>query len=166
LLASFATQIEIDPVTGAFNMQDASRKNITTTTSLLASPAAAAAAASIDIAGGNGSTCATVFPNTDASNPQRTPKYPNGIMGATQASCCAACDGDPDCTFWVFALPSKPDPSGQNCWLLRGVTATFSNDGRISGGSGPLSPSSPASSSAAASTHASTAPEVALGRVC
>lgn len=131
--------MEINPATGEFHMFDAAGNNITSSPSLLTSGSGIPAVATAAAVQAN-STCSPTYPNTDAQNPQRTSKYPNGLKGATQASCCAACDGDPECTFWVLALPSKPDPSGENCWLLKNVEATFSSDGRISGGHGPPVP--------------------------
>jgi alpha-glucosidase len=80
-------------------------------------------------------TCAAVYEARDASGGQRTAGCPNGLtVTGGQSSCCQACNSDNDCTFWVYALPTQPDPSGKNCWLMMNVGGTYRNQGRTSGG--------------------------------
>jgi hypothetical protein len=55
-------------------------------------------------------TCAHVQQGVDASSATRTPGCPGGLKNMTQASCCAACNSDPDCKV-PSPLPSKtPNP--------------------------------------------------------
>ena len=87
-------------------------------------------------------TCAQRFPGEDVTNPQRSAAFPNGLKGATEDSCCAACNSDPTCISWVWSDGSRPDPAG-NCWPLSGYSGTTSTPGRVLGGFAPPPPPPP-----------------------
>ena len=87
-------------------------------------------------------TCAQVQNSTDVTNPQRSPKYPDGLSGQTLQSCCTICNNDPDCNIFVWADNTHPDPSGKNCWMLTAVDSFIPKAGRSSGGSIPPPPGS------------------------
>ena len=76
-------------------------------------------------------TCSNVQQGVDAVNPSRTPSCPNGIKNMTQASCCAACNSDLDCKFWVLA--AHPDVTGHNCWLLSALSSVVPRPDRTMG---------------------------------
>jgi hypothetical protein len=76
-------------------------------------------------------TCNNVQSNVDAAGPTRTPSCPNGLKNMTQSSCCAACNSDPDCKYWVLA--PHDDITGHNCWLLSAVSSIVSRQDRTMG---------------------------------
>eukprot|EP01065_Artemidia_motanka_P034902 TRINITY_DN42891_c0_g1_i1.p1 TRINITY_DN42891_c0_g1~~TRINITY_DN42891_c0_g1_i1.p1 ORF type:complete len:918 (+),score=321.35 TRINITY_DN42891_c0_g1_i1:69-2822(+) len=82
------------------------------------------------------SSCAGAADGKDAVGGDRTTGCPDGRTESSQGSCCAACDADPECTFFVFATAAADGP---NCWLLKNVHSTQSASNRVSGGltSGP-----------------------------
>jgi hypothetical protein len=69
-------------------------------------------------------------PGTDASDSTRSPTFPAGLAGTTEASCCEACAGDANCVAWVWSDGSDPDPTG-NCWPLASYDGTNQHKGRI-----------------------------------
>jgi hypothetical protein len=76
-------------------------------------------------------TCSTVQQGVDAAGATRTPGCPNGLKNMTQTSCCAACNADPDCKFWVLA--PHDDITGHNCWLLASLSSVVPNPDRTMG---------------------------------
>lgn len=85
-------------------------------------------------------TCKNVFANTDVTGGTRVPAYPQGLSGQTLAQCCALCNSNADCTVFVWADNTHPDPSGKNCWLLYNVPGFSGRAGRSSGGNVPPPP--------------------------
>lgn len=75
--------------------------------------------------------CASPQAGMDVSNPRRSPTYPNGLNGTTQASCCTACSSDNYCRGWVYASDRA---GGVNCWPLLGFDGFVPSAGRVSGG--------------------------------
>jgi alpha-glucosidase len=69
-------------------------------------------------------------PGTDASGSTRSPTFPGGLSGTTEASCCEACAGDANCVAWVWSDGSDPDPTG-NCWPLASFDGTNQHKGRV-----------------------------------
>ena len=133
--------VTINTATGSIQLSDAAGKTLTTAALPLSDPAPTPAT---DVGGagvtGN-NTCPSPHAGWDAVNPQRSSTYPNGIPGATQASCCAACDADVHCTAWVYAT----DDEAPNCWPLAAMAGvdTGANQ-RILGGVVPPPPPPPA----------------------
>ena len=76
---------------------------------------------------------------TDASDPARSDKYPDGLSGTTFESCCAACSSASDCVALIWSDGSVPDPNG-NCWPLKGFSATTAKAGRVFSGAAPPPP--------------------------
>ena len=76
-------------------------------------------------------TCSNVQQGVDAAGPSRTPGCPNGLKNMTESSCCAACNSDPDCKYWVLA--PHPDITGHNCWLLASLSAVVPRPDRTMG---------------------------------
>jgi hypothetical protein len=72
-----------------------------------------------DDADGDGWSCLYHFP---------APSHPNPIKNSTQDSCCALCNTDSACTFWVL------DPGAHLCYLLQNVQKRNPTPNRISGG--------------------------------
>lgn len=68
----------------------------------------------VDGPGGGGDLCADALNDTDAASPTRSALFPDGTGAASQAACCAACEGDATCTAWVYA----PGGGAPNCWPL------------------------------------------------
>lgn len=99
-------------------------------------------------------TCLNAQNGVDAVNPGNSPTYPQGISGATQASCCATCDSDAKCIAWVYSDGSAPDPSGKNCWPLASLSGVTPRYGRTMGGSIPPPPPLPISLTLARSQSA------------
>ena len=105
-IATAFGEARIDPTSGAFVLLDA-EQNVLTQTPQLATLQTSAAAFSFENSTtavgtlASNATCASVFPSTDARGGRRTSAHPNGLPGATQQSCCAACDADTECSFWV-----------------------------------------------------------------
>lgn len=58
-------------------------------------------------------TCTDLQQGVDASSATRTPGCPGGLKNMTQATCCAACNSDPDCK--VPSLPLSSPPKLQTC---------------------------------------------------
>jgi alpha-glucosidase (family GH31 glycosyl hydrolase) len=83
---------------------------------------------------GKKDTCSNLHTNTDVSDGTRVPQYPDGVSGQTVDSCCALCNNNANCTVFVWADGSHPDPSGKNCWLLMNVDSFVQRTGRTSGG--------------------------------
>lgn len=82
--------------------------------------------------------------STDLTGVQRSKNCPNGLQNKTADTCCAACNADSDCTAWILAEPSSPDPTGMDCWLVSSFTGTGNRSGRMSGfGKLPPPPPSP-----------------------
>lgn len=77
-------------------------------------------------------TCAFVYQGYDQSGGTRVDKYPQGLKNTTQSTCCATCNSDAQCTFWVWG--PQPDNTGADCWLMMNVQRRVSNPSRISGG--------------------------------
>lgn len=121
-------QIFIDTVDATFTMKDSAGKVITTH-QLFVPQNTTQQTENV----GKNDTCILTRTSTDCSGPQRTPGCPNGLKGQTQSQCCAACNSDPDCNFWVLADSSHPDPAGTNCWLLSGISGYHSASGRTMG---------------------------------
>eukprot|EP00049_Salpingoeca_infusionum_P005768 m.96641 g.96641 ORF g.96641 m.96641 type:complete len:838 (+) comp13076_c0_seq1:67-2580(+) len=128
--------ITIDTNTAAFVMKDDAGNTLIDVPSL--SPALAPS--SIASPPLNDDVCKKATDGVDAQGGTRSQAAPNGLSNQTQTSCCNACNAASDCDFFVYALPSSPDPSGANCWLLNNVPGTFQRPGRISGGDVPLPP--------------------------
>ena len=84
----------------------------------------------VDGPGGGGDLCAGALNGTDAANPTRSLKFPDGLAAASQAACCAACESDVSCSAWVFA----PGTGGVNCWPLSDAGGTRAAAGRVLGG--------------------------------
>eukprot|EP00823_Brevimastigomonas_motovehiculus_P001293 TRINITY_DN11811_c0_g1_i1.p1 TRINITY_DN11811_c0_g1~~TRINITY_DN11811_c0_g1_i1.p1 ORF type:complete len:849 (-),score=254.76 TRINITY_DN11811_c0_g1_i1:229-2775(-) len=127
-------EVRIESQTGAFMMLD-SNGNIVTQTSVLSKFHASISDRKVQ----HNDTCVDVYDSTDCSSGTRTPSCPDGLSGTTQATCCAACNNDPDCSFWVYA---KTPDQGKNCWLLFNVPKRVSRANRVTGGStlpGPTS---------------------------
>ena len=84
----------------------------------------------------NQSMCALAV-DADVDDGSRVPAFPGGANVSSQSTCCQLCDGDSDCTAWVFAPVTPPsslrDVPGANCWLMMGVTRTSPNAGRVCG---------------------------------
>jgi hypothetical protein len=76
-------------------------------------------------------TCSNVQQGIDANGPSRSPKYPDGLRNMSQAACCAACNADPDCNYWVLA--PHPDVTGHNCWPLSSVASIVPRPDRSMG---------------------------------
>lgn len=71
--------------------------------------------------------------STDLTGVQRSKNCPNGLQNKTADTCCAACNADSDCTAWILAESSSPDPTGMDCWLVSSFTGTGNRSGRMSG---------------------------------
>jgi len=56
------------------------------------------------------------------------------LKNQDQASCCAACNRDPECTFWIWANPQETGSEAKMCWLMMGVIARSNRAARTSGG--------------------------------
>lgn len=113
-----------------------------------ASAAANDAVVALDVSVGPGASNDTCAPgvrhnNSDATDANRSPTYPNGAKVADLPACCALCNKDDKCVAWIFADPSHPDPSGSNCWPLAGSKGTYSRGGRTYGGYVPPPPPKP-----------------------
>lgn len=85
------------------------------------------------VGGAEGPYCSLALNGTDALAPLRSQGFPNGTAAATQAACCAACQGDPTCTSWVYA-PGAPRGASANCWPLSSLGGTAPAAGRVLGG--------------------------------
>jgi len=106
LTAPGVGSVAVDAAGGALYLSDAAGKLLTSAPRLLAASAAPPAV--------RRDTCANPQTNTDAANPQRSRKYPDGTKVASQADCCAACNGDASCTAWVYDTQADTP----NCWPL------------------------------------------------
>lgn len=138
-------QIYIDTTDATFTMLDMNGKTLTSKVLFsLSSNSTDAASETFDVTedeeavefgltSGKNDTCANVRVGIDANGPQRTPGCPNGLRGQTQAQCCAACNSDVNCNFWVLADASHPDPAGTNCWLLAAISGYHGAAGRTMG---------------------------------
>jgi len=73
---------------------------------------------------------------TDASEPVRLQKYPEGLRVYDAAACCAACAAEPNCVAWVV----EPMASERNCWPLSAAGGTRPHINRTFGwmGAGTL----------------------------
>ena len=142
--------ISIDAATGALALADAAGAPVTHSTGAALGQrrvfypriAPHLAAALTPRGAARNDTCAQRFPGEDVTNPQRSAGFPNGLKGATEDSCCAACNSDPTCISWVWSDGSRPDPAG-NCWPLSGYSGTTSTPGRVLGGFAPPPPPPP-----------------------
>jgi hypothetical protein len=109
-IATAFGEARIDPTSGAFALLDENQNVLTQTSQLASLQSSSSSSFSFDnstaAAGASNATCASVFPSTDARGGRRTSAHPNGLPGATQQSCCAACDADAECAFWVWACLS------------------------------------------------------------
>ncbi|EGD72843.1 hypothetical protein PTSG_04572 [Salpingoeca rosetta] len=124
--------IQINTTSAAFQMLD-NKGSVIIDSPKLSSALSASAGLQEDV-------CQQAVPGYDASGGTRSKSAPNGLQNQTQTSCCQACNAASDCDFFVFALPSAPDPSGANCWLLHDVPGMNPRQGRISGGNAPSPP--------------------------
>jgi hypothetical protein len=104
-------QVRVDTGSNSFQMWDANSKVITNTSAFAQKGAYISPKSTMEARVNKNDTCLSVFSGMDAVGGQRTPSCPNGLAGQTQASCCSACNSDPDCTFWVWATPDHPGNS-------------------------------------------------------
>eukprot|EP00759_Apiculatamorpha_spiralis_P047338 PhF_6_TR43100/c0_g1_i2/m.65842/K01187/malZ; alpha-glucosidase len=116
-------QIAIDSITAALTMWDSQGK-------IILQPQPLFPTSSLH---NTKNTCTNVDTGMDCSGPQRTPGCPNGLRNQTQAQCCAACNADVNCQFWVMADAQHPDGGGMNCWLLQSISGLVPRVGRIMG---------------------------------
>ena len=66
--------------------------------------------------------------STDAVNPTRLPKYPQGVKHVSSATaCCELCTAEPDCAAWTYA------PQGKLCWPFASVVGSKVAQGRVFG---------------------------------
>jgi hypothetical protein len=86
---------------------------------------------SLDAPSHHNDTCSNVQQGVDADGPLRTPNCPYGLKNMTQTTCCAACNSDPDCRYWVLA--PHPDVTGHNCWLLSALASVVPRPDRTMG---------------------------------
>eukprot|EP00056_Hartaetosiga_gracilis_P010544 m.156347 g.156347 ORF g.156347 m.156347 type:complete len:842 (+) comp13338_c0_seq2:110-2635(+) len=126
--------VQIDSSSGAFQMFDA-KNNVIINTPLLSNTLNQQEEQSL-----KDNICKKAIDGYDAQGGNRASEAPNGLQNQNQSSCCEACNQYDDCDFFVYALPSSPDPSGANCWLLNNVQGMFKRPGRISGGNAPQPP--------------------------
>lgn len=90
-MTSFGS-IQVDAQSGAFQMLDSAGSVLTSTSNLIPSATNRV----------RGSTCDNPQQGTDAQNPVRVDGG-GAYSGQTQASCCAMCDKNSECTAWVYA---------------------------------------------------------------
>ena len=107
LTAPSIGSVSLDASTGAFSLAGPDGVVVASAARLLTPSAAAAPAVGRD-------TCANPHVGFDAANPTRSANFPNGAKVASQAACCAACNGDSSCTAWVFDTQADTP----NCWPL------------------------------------------------
>jgi alpha-glucosidase len=105
LTAPGVGSVSIDASSGAFALAGPGGAVLTRSARLVSAGVAAAA---------RRDTCANAYAGFDAANPQRSAGFPNGAKVASQAACCAACNGDSSCTAWVYDTQAD----SPNCWPL------------------------------------------------
>ena len=127
LTAPGVGSVAVDAAGGALYLSNAVGKLLTSSPRLLAASAAPPAV--------RRDTCANPQTNTDAANPQRSRKYPDGTKVASQADCCAACNGDASCTAWVYDTQADTP----NCWPLTDAGGTIAAPNRVLGVTGNAS---------------------------
>jgi hypothetical protein len=126
LTAAFGS-VSIDSTTSRLQLLDA-QGNMLTSGQLLDDPSSS-----------NKDVCTNARQSTDISSGSRVPSYPDGLSGQSQQGCCTLCNSNQNCTTWVWADNTHPDPSGKNCWLLYDVSSFVPRAGRISGGTAQVS---------------------------
>jgi hypothetical protein len=73
-------------------------------------------------------SCSTSTPQTDVTNPQRSPNFPNGVHADTAKACGALCKSDSACQGWVW-----DSSGGALCWPLQSWSATTPASDRVFG---------------------------------
>lgn len=77
-------------------------------------------------------------PDSDAVNPTRHPKYPNGLHVDDSHACCAACVAVRGCVAWTFATTSNNEQN-ENCWPFSSVEGSHNATHRAFGMTGSTS---------------------------
>ena len=127
LNASFGA-ISISPSTGVMALFDAAGGVLSTAPLLLLQSSSGSSGDSCESAGA---------PSTDKGNGERV----GALVVDLQSDCCGACltASGAGCDAWVFADPPEAS-TGDNCWLMRGVTRTKAAANRTFGRVGSAPP--------------------------